>query len=123
MSNFTRRDMLKGALVGTVAVGVGGLAVNTTAQAGVEASAEVASTYLYKNRRITVIPVADRSGDALSLMASVFIDDRPLHVMRRPDGRFTSVMNHFQTFPTLEATAQAAADALRGANLVPMHHK
>lgn len=120
MQDFSRRDTLKWALGATAGIGIGGFVLN---RHDADAGTLAASTYEYKGRRITLqSPVQPGAGLAASLMSAVLIDGRPLHVMRYPDGRFTSVMNHFQTFPTLRATADAAVDALMGANLVPVHH-
>ncbi|MEU1128254.1 tyrosinase family oxidase copper chaperone, partial [Streptomyces sp. NPDC005899] len=47
------------------------------------------------------------------------IDGRPLHVMRRADGSFLSTVNHYESFPTLLATARAAVDEIGAAQLSP----
>lgn len=49
--------------------------------------------------------------------AGARIDGRPLHVMRRADGGYLSVVNHYESFPTALATARAAVDDLGGAQL------
>ncbi|MFC8827515.1 tyrosinase family oxidase copper chaperone [Streptomyces sp. NPDC057137] len=49
--------------------------------------------------------------------ADVRIDGRPLHLMRRADSSYVSVVNHFESFPTALATARAAVDDLGGAQL------
>lgn len=51
--------------------------------------------------------------------SGVRIDGRPLHLMRRADGGYVSVVNHFESFPTALATARAAVDDLGGTQLVP----
>jgi hypothetical protein len=72
---------------------------------------------LYKGRLIKgYLPVP---GSGL-LRPQVFIDGQELHVMSAAGGRFSSVMNHYQTFADLRSTARAAVDGLRGANLVPV---
>jgi hypothetical protein len=114
-----RRDVLKFILVGTV-LGTGGLVIKQ-AEAQ-ESDAAAGEKYSYHGRQITLQSVGQSSAGVETLMSAVSIDGRPLHVMRYPDGRFTSVMNHFQTFPTLRDTANAAVDSLRGANLTMMHH-
>lgn len=47
----------------------------------------------------------------------VFIDGRPLHVMRCANGGYLSVVNHYESFPTLLAVARAAVDDLGPAQL------
>ncbi|MGW6458396.1 tyrosinase family oxidase copper chaperone [Streptomyces sp. NPDC055078] len=51
------------------------------------------------------------------------IDDRPLHVMRRADGSYLSLVNHYESFPTLRDVARAAVDELGSAQLAlsPSH--
>lgn len=53
----------------------------------------------------------------------VRIDGRPLHVMRRADGTYLSLVNHYESFPTLRDVARAAVDELGDAqlSLTPMH--
>ncbi|MBT2507285.1 tyrosinase [Streptomyces sp. ISL-98] len=62
-----------------------------------------------------------RSGRARAVPAmpsvEVLIDGRPLHVMRRADGSYLSVVNHYESFPTLHDVARAAVDALGDAQL------
>ncbi|MGW8887020.1 tyrosinase family oxidase copper chaperone [Streptomyces sp. NPDC055749] len=47
----------------------------------------------------------------------VHVDGRPLHIMRRADGSYVSDANHYESFPTLLATARAAVDELGAARL------
>ncbi|QNE74219.1 tyrosinase [Streptomyces finlayi] len=47
----------------------------------------------------------------------VQVDGRPLHIMRRADGSYVSDTNHYESFPTLLATARAAVDELGSAQL------
>ncbi|WP_093799391.1 tyrosinase family oxidase copper chaperone [Streptomyces sp. Wb2n-11] len=62
------------------------------------------------------------TGGATAVMAlpddvEVRIDGRPLHIMRRADGSYLSVVNHYESFPTLLAAARAAVDELGDAQL------
>ncbi|MGW7195146.1 tyrosinase family oxidase copper chaperone [Streptomyces chryseus] len=67
-------------------------------------------------------------GDAMTVAAvrdvEVRIDGRPLHVMRRADGSYLSLVNHYESFPTLLDAARAAVDELGDAQLSmsPLHH-
>lgn len=72
----------------------------------------------------------DAAGDAhpaggarLVPSVEVRIDGRPLHVMRRADGTSLSLVNHYESFPTLRDVARAAVDELGDAQLSlnPMH--
>ncbi|MEU5398627.1 tyrosinase family oxidase copper chaperone [Streptomyces sp. NPDC005963] len=75
--------------------------------------------------RARAVPVAVPS-------VEVRIDGRPLHVMRRADGSYLSLVNHYESFPTLRDVARAAVDDLgpaqlaatppRGHSVVPQTH-
>ncbi|MDJ0460245.1 tyrosinase family oxidase copper chaperone [Streptomyces sp. H27-C3] len=60
-------------------------------------------------------------GEAMTAVADpaveVLIDGRPLHVMRRADGSYLSLVNHYESFPTLLDLARAAVDELGSAQL------
>ncbi|MEV8309507.1 tyrosinase family oxidase copper chaperone [Streptomyces flavidovirens] len=60
-------------------------------------------------------------GDAMTVTAvrdiEVHIDGRPLHIMRRADGSYLSLVNHYESFPTLIGAARAAVDELGDAHL------
>ncbi|MEU1531200.1 tyrosinase family oxidase copper chaperone [Streptomyces fagopyri] len=42
----------------------------------------------------------------------VTVDGRPLHLMRRADGSYLSMVDHYQSYPTARAAARAAVDEL-----------
>jgi hypothetical protein len=67
-----------------------------------------------------------REARAVSAVPSVEvrIDGRPLHVMRRSDGTYLSLVNHYESFPTLREVARAAVDELGDAqlSLSPLHN-
>lgn len=44
----------------------------------------------------------------------VTVDDRPLHLMRRADGGYLTMIDHYQSYPTPLAAARAAVDELGG---------
>jgi len=72
---------------------------------------------VYKGRHIRGSAPAPGAGSTTP--PQVYIDDVELHVMTLPGGRYTSVLNHYQSFGALLPTARAAVDNLRGAALVP----
>jgi hypothetical protein len=53
-----------------------------------------------------------RSATAAVPTFEVRVDGRPLTVMRRADGGYLSLVNHYESFPTLRAAARAAVDDL-----------
>ncbi|MFE9258160.1 tyrosinase family oxidase copper chaperone [Streptomyces sp. NPDC006879] len=50
------------------------------------------------------------------------VDGRPLHVMRRADGGFMSMVNHYESFGTPLALARAAVDEIGTAQLALTRH-
>lgn len=61
------------------------------------------------------------AADVAEPSVEVRIDGRPLHVMRRADGSYLSLVNHYESFPTLRQVARAAVDELGAAQLAPVH--
>lgn len=61
---------------------------------------------VYRGRRIQGFTTAD--DDRIGIL----VDDRPLHVMRRVDGTWISMANHYQPFATPLATARGAVDVM-----------
>ncbi|MGA5823184.1 tyrosinase family oxidase copper chaperone [Kitasatospora sp. NPDC094028] len=105
-----------------------GAAVAGPAVAAVPQGAPVASTVcadscdqssvfseVYKDR--TILITAD-DGES-SLCDHVLIDGVALSVHRLAGGGYYSLVNAYQSFPTLRATAEAAVDSLHGAGLNP----
>ena len=95
-----------------------------------EFEAEFASGFdeMYRGRRILGLKdaedgkgVADAAGRvrlagaaraAASGQWRVTVDDRPLHLMRRADGGFLTMVDHYASYPTPLAAARAAVDEL-----------
>ncbi|MGW0609646.1 tyrosinase family oxidase copper chaperone [Streptomyces sp. NPDC002788] len=67
----------------------------------------------YRGRRIAGVRYgAGRPGeDGLSVW-HVTVDGRPLHLMRRADGSWMSMVDHYQSYATPLAAARAAVDEL-----------
>jgi hypothetical protein len=67
---------------------------------------------IYRGRRLQAFT---------SIMAAsgvdLLIDGRPLHVMRRVDGSYISMANHYQPYTTVLATARGAVDVIGRAPL------
>lgn len=49
----------------------------------------------------------------------VKVDGRPLHLMRRADGSYLSMVDHYRSWPTPLDATRAAVDALGSARLAP----
>ncbi len=131
MPAISRRKLLRLGAAATVAVGipaVGMRAANAQPvddprpNADVETQLEDQFDETYKGRRIRSTAIRTRSS-ATTSAPTVYVDDMPLHVMVDGDGKYTSIVNHYQSFDSLRETAQAAVDELGGAQLVHIHHR
>ncbi|MER5545682.1 tyrosinase family oxidase copper chaperone [Streptomyces sp. NPDC002589] len=67
----------------------------------------------YRGRHIRGVEVhpAERAAVA-GTQWKVTIDGRPLHLMRRADGSWLSMLDHYRSYPTALAAARAAVDEL-----------
>ncbi|WP_255948883.1 tyrosinase cofactor [Streptomyces odontomachi] len=57
-------------------------------------------------------PPPDRYGHTHVERVEVLIDGRRLHLMRRADGSYLSMVDHFSSYPNALAAARGAVDAL-----------
>ncbi|WP_437029743.1 tyrosinase cofactor [Streptomyces sp. enrichment culture] len=80
-----------------------------------DASGQVVFDEVYRGRRLRGIrSTTDRAadGDAGGGTWRVTVDDRPLHLMRRADGTWLTMVDHYASYPTPLAAARAAVDEL-----------
>ncbi|MFJ2262020.1 tyrosinase family oxidase copper chaperone [Streptomyces sp. NPDC087844] len=141
VGNGTRRDVLRGVLAAAVAVAVapfvaasgpsraqpatpGGPAGGPSRELA-EFEAQFAAAgfdEMYGGCRIRgckeeAAGGARPAGDARKAPAGpwrVTVDDRPLHLMRRADGGYLTMVDHYRSYPTPLAAARAAVDELGG---------
>ncbi|MER5947648.1 tyrosinase family oxidase copper chaperone [Streptomyces sp. NPDC001904] len=64
---------------------------------------------MYRGRRITGSRAAGAGGDW-----QVMVDGRPLHLMRRADGSYLSMVDHYDSYATPLAAARGAVAELGG---------
>ncbi|NDZ79889.1 tyrosinase co-factor protein [Streptomyces sp. SID10853] len=64
---------------------------------------------MYRGRHIR----GGTAGDS----TEVTVDGRPLHIMRRADGSYLSMVDHYESYPTPLAVARGAVDELGTARL------
>lgn len=72
---------------------------------------------MYRGRRIQGVLTGTVSGIGGRATAAdprwqVTVDGRPLHLMRRADGTWLSMVDHYRSYPTPLAAARAAVDEL-----------
>ncbi|MFF5009691.1 tyrosinase family oxidase copper chaperone [Streptomyces phaeochromogenes] len=129
VANGTRRDVLRGLLVAAVTAALAPLVVaSRPSSAEPPASGEpaefetgLASEFdeMYRGRRIRGFKDATGVQAAVAGAAPagqwlVTVDDRPLHLMRRADGGYLTMVDHYQSYPTPLAAARGAVDELGG---------
>ncbi|MFG3108705.1 tyrosinase cofactor [Streptomyces tendae] len=130
-SSGTRRQVMRGLLAPALAVGLAPLiaasrpsgaarAATTGPRAAhpgphaAESAAGAESTAFdetYRGRRIRGVRSA--AGRAVGAGTwQVTVDGRPLHLMRRADGSWLSMVDHYRSYPTPLAAARGAVDEL-----------
>ncbi|MFE4171399.1 tyrosinase family oxidase copper chaperone [Streptomyces sp. NPDC056909] len=117
--------------VGHRAAGGAGGGADMDGAGGGEAGAGRTADEMYRGRHIRIGTTggvrapSDAGFLAVPSVLDVRIDGRPLQMMRRADGSYLSVVNHYESFPTPLDAARAAVDDLAGASLSlsgPIHH-
>lgn len=119
---MNRREMVMattGAALVAAAAAVPLLSGGDDAGAAAEAAAPAKAagqehTERYLGRTIRVATAADGGG--------VYIDGRPLHLMKFADDAYLSSMCHYEMAPTPLDAARRAVEELRGAALQPSTH-
>lgn len=118
--NRTRRNALRALGVSALALAVAPV-VAAAWPRGSARPEEAAFDETYRGRRIRGAK-AD-TGQAAYLGArtpgadtwDVTVDGRPLHLMRRADGTFLSMIDHYRSYPTALDATRAAVDELGAA--------
>ena len=79
---------------------------------GTEAD-DFAFAEIYRGRRIQGIRTPPGlTGETAAEEWQVTVDGRPLHLMRRADGTWLSMIDHYRSYPTPLAAARAAVDEM-----------
>ncbi|KOT93407.1 MULTISPECIES: tyrosinase cofactor [Streptomyces] len=124
----TRRQLMRGLLAPALAVGLAPLTAASRPPRATEAADGAAGPAhpepraaepvdgaafdeTYRGRRIQGI----RSAGGRAVGAGtwhVTVDGRPLHLMRRADGSWLSMVDHYRSYPTPLAAARGAVDEL-----------
>ncbi|MBN0046390.1 tyrosinase [Streptomyces actuosus] len=107
----TRREVLRGLLAPAFAVALAPVVAASRPPRPTDGGADGPFDETYRGRRIQGVPVPGaRAVDPDRWRVTV--DGHPLHLMRRADGSWLSVVDHYGSYPTPLAAARAAVDAL-----------
>ncbi|MFF3014202.1 tyrosinase family oxidase copper chaperone [Streptomyces sp. NPDC057939] len=133
MNTITRRDVVRAAMTTAVVLGTGAavapiVLADPAPASGSRADADPVpptGTFdeVYRGRRIQGGPTPVRFASSRRGAPTggpgieVSIDGRSLHVMRRADGTYLSLVNHYQSFATPLEVARAAVDEIGTAQL------
>ncbi|WP_151773274.1 tyrosinase family oxidase copper chaperone [Streptomyces abyssomicinicus] len=93
--------------------GAGGGAGSGAGGGGAGGSTEAVFDEIYRGRRIHGFRSRTRVaafGDGMRW--HVTVDDQPLHLMRRADGSYLTMVDHYGSYPTPREAARAAVDQL-----------
>jgi hypothetical protein len=103
----TRRDVARGLRTGALAATLAPLlaAFRAPRHAPGKAPGRASFDRMHRGRRVQGVRAADGHWH-------VTLDGRPLHLMRRADGTWLSMVDHYCSYPTPLDAARAAADAL-----------
>ncbi|MFG3347075.1 tyrosinase family oxidase copper chaperone [Streptomyces sp. NPDC048018] len=118
--SIKRRDMVKLTAGAALAASAAAVPFATGAVGADQAPAQAAGTpggdytETYQGRTIRVASAAAGGG--------VYIDGRPLHLMKFADDAYLSSLCHYEMAPTPLVAARRAVEELRGAHLLPNVH-
>ncbi|MET9952974.1 tyrosinase family oxidase copper chaperone [Streptomyces sp. NPDC006339] len=124
--SIKRRDMVKltagtalAASAAAVPFATGAVGAEDAPQTADRAAGQAAAgdddyTETYQGRTIRVASAAAGGG--------VFIDGRPLHLMKFAEDAYLSSLCHYEMAPTPLVAARRAVEELRGAQLLPTVH-
>ncbi|MGW1213723.1 tyrosinase family oxidase copper chaperone [Streptomyces sp. NPDC002499] len=108
----TRRDVLRGLLVPAVALALAPVVAASRPVHDEPRPGDGAFDETYRGRHIVGVPTAAAHASGRNIHWEVTVDGRPLHLMRRADGTWLSMIDHYRSYPTPLAAARAAVDEL-----------
>ncbi|MGW2044404.1 tyrosinase family oxidase copper chaperone [Streptomyces sp. NPDC001858] len=128
-SRTRRRDLLRGLLGGAAALAIVPVVASSWPSSPTDSSPDSLDSFdeTYRGRQISgVLAVTGRTATAADAAWTVTVDGRPLHLMRRADGTWLSMVDHYRSYATPLEAARAAVDGLgpgeRLRAAAPAHH-
>ncbi|MDH6215808.1 tyrosinase cofactor [Streptomyces pseudovenezuelae] len=108
----TRRDVLRGLFVPAVALALAPVVAASRPLHDEPRPGDTAFEETYRGRHIVGFRTAAAHVSERDIHWEVTVDGRPLHLMRRADGTWLSMVDHYRSYPTPLAAARAAVDEL-----------
>ncbi|WP_062648489.1 tyrosinase family oxidase copper chaperone [Streptomyces maremycinicus] len=122
-----RRDLLRGLLGAAAALAIVPVVTASRPTRPVEGGGPADSfDEIYRGRHLQGVLAPTGHGAAADVRWDITVDGRPLHLMRRADGTWLSMVDHYSSYPTPLEAVRAAVDGLgpgerlRAAD--PAHH-
>ncbi|MER5516031.1 tyrosinase family oxidase copper chaperone [Streptomyces sp. NPDC002763] len=108
----TRREVTRGLLASVAALALAPVVAASRPVPPADGPAGTSFDETYRGRRIhgVLMPAADRADDENEW--HVTVAGRPLHLMRRADGTWLSMVDHYSSYPTPLQAARAAVDEI-----------
>ncbi|MEU9383189.1 tyrosinase family oxidase copper chaperone [Streptomyces sp. NPDC048279] len=108
----TRREVARGLFAAGAALALAPVVAASSPVPQEDAPVGRSFDETYRGRRIhgVLVPVAGRADDESEWQVTVA--GRPLHLMRRADGTWLSMVDHHSSYPTPLAAARAAVDEI-----------
>ncbi|MEU9158577.1 tyrosinase family oxidase copper chaperone [Streptomyces sp. NPDC048417] len=108
----TRREVTRGLLASVAALALAPVVAASRPVPPADGPAGTSFDETYRGRRIhgVLVPVAGRADDQVEWQVTVA--GRPLHLMRRADGTWLSMVDHYSSYPTPLEAARAAVDQI-----------
>ncbi|MDX3314799.1 tyrosinase family oxidase copper chaperone [Streptomyces sp. NPDC054884] len=122
-----RRDLLRGLLGASAALAIVPVVTATRPRTRADGGpADTSFEETYRGRRILGLLTTAGAAGTGHAEWTVTVDGRPLHLMRRADGTWMSMVDHYRSYTTPLEAARAAVDELgpgqRLREAGPAHH-
>ncbi|WP_327183150.1 tyrosinase family oxidase copper chaperone [Streptomyces sp. NBC_01334] len=107
-----RRDLLRGLLGAAAALAIVPVVTASRPSRPAEDGPTDAFDEIYRGRHIQGVLTSARTAAAADVRWDITVDGRPLHLMRRADGTWLSMVDHYSSYATPLAAVRAAVDGL-----------
>ncbi|MFF1438482.1 tyrosinase family oxidase copper chaperone [Streptomyces sp. NPDC058295] len=107
-----RRDLLRGLLGAAAALAIVPVVTASRPSRPAEGGSTDSFDETYRGRHIQGVLASTGTAAAADVRWDITVDGRPLHLMRRADGTWLSMVDHYSSYATPLEAARAAVDGL-----------